>query len=266
MIDFEGFKTYLYEEELAESTISTYLHGLKIYSEKFDDITKPNLIAFKKYLMENFKPKTINNRISAILRYCDYKGISIKLKQVKEQKQTHVDNVISRKQYDTLINGLKNDKNYLWYVNITLIARTGMRISEALRVTKKDLISGSVIMYAKSHLRTIYFPQSMVDDIMPYLDEISDNDVIMRNYKGQPITSRGVAGKLKDLGNLYGIPLEVMHPHSFRHFFAIEFLKRNNNISLLADILGHSNVNMTQIYLRQSQTQQKDAVDEAVNW
>ena len=68
------------------------------------------------------------------------------------------------------------------------------------------------------------------------------------------------------MGNLYGIPLEVMHPHSFRHFFAIEFLKRNNNISLLADILGHSNVNMTQIYLRQSQTQQKDAVDEAVNW
>jgi site-specific recombinase XerD len=64
----------------------------------------------------------------------------------------------------------------------------------------------------------------------------------------------------------YDIPQEVMHPHAFRHFFAIEFLKRNNNIALLADLLGHGSVNVTQIYLRQSQEQQKKEIDEAVDW
>lgn len=57
-----------------------------------------------------------------------------------------------------------------------------------------------------------------------------------------------------------------MYPHSFRHFFAIEFLKRNSNIALLADLLGHQSVSVTQIYLRMSQEQQKDAIDKAVNW
>ena len=57
-----------------------------------------------------------------------------------------------------------------------------------------------------------------------------------------------------------------MHPHAFRHFFAMEFIKRKNDISLLADLLGHGDVKVTQIYLRQSQEQQRAAVDEAVDW
>lgn len=57
-----------------------------------------------------------------------------------------------------------------------------------------------------------------------------------------------------------------MHPHSFRHFFAMEFLKRNGNIALLADLLGHGSVNVTQLYLRQSQEQQRQAIDKAVDW
>lgn len=64
----------------------------------------------------------------------------------------------------------------------------------------------------------------------------------------------------------YGIPKEVLHPHSFRHFFAIEFLRRNQNVSLLADLLGHSTVNTTMIYLRMSQEQQKRMIDDAVVW
>lgn len=266
MIDIEGFKIFLYEEELSENTISAYLFALKTYSEMFDDITKPNLLVFKKSLMAKFKPKTVNNRIAAIMKYCKFKNINVNLKQVKEQKQTHVDNVISEEQYETLMNGLKADGDSRWYVNIALIAKTGMRISEAIRVTKKDLLSGSVTMPAKAHLRTIYFPKSLINEIMPYLDGTGENDTVMKNHLGEPITSRGVSGQMKIFADLYGIPKEVMHPHSLRHFFAIEFLKRNNNIALLADILGHSNVNITQIYLRQSQEQQKDAIDKAVDW
>ena len=64
----------------------------------------------------------------------------------------------------------------------------------------------------------------------------------------------------------YGIPKEKMHPHAFRHMFAVEFLKRNNDISLLADIMGHSGVNTTMIYTRRSGEEQKRDFDETVNW
>ncbi len=266
MIDIKGFKEYLYEEELSENTVETYIQGVKRYAEMYDTISKPNLLSFKKYLLDNFKPKTINNRITAILNYCKYKGIPMKLKQVKEPKQTYIDNVITVQQYEKLTAGLKNDCNFRWYSYITLLSKTGMRISEALRVTKADILHGSVTMQAKAHMRTIYFPKSLIGDIMPYLDSIEDRDVVMMNHKGKPLTSRGVSERLQEFAKKYDIPKEVMHPHSFRHFFAIEFLKRNNNISFLADLLGHGSVNITQIYLRQSQEEQKSAIDKAVDW
>ena len=64
----------------------------------------------------------------------------------------------------------------------------------------------------------------------------------------------------------YGIDQKYMHPHSFRHLFAIEFLKRNNNLPLLADLLGHSSVATTAIYTRLTREEQQNALDDAVNW
>lgn len=266
MLDIDGFKEYLYEEELAPNTIATYVKGVEKYAERFDTITKPNLIEFKRYLVENYKPQTVNLRITALLTYCKYKGIEMKLKQVKLAKKTSIDNVISLDQYNRLIDGLKRDNNMRWYITIVVLARTGMRISEALKIRKSDIINGKVTLSAKAHMRTIFFPKTLTDEILPYLSNVSDDDFVLQNHNGQPITSRGVSGELRRFADKYGIPKEVMHPHSFRHFFAIEFVKRNNNISLLADLLGHGSVNITQIYLRQSEEQQKTAVDNTVNW
>lgn len=266
MIDLEGFKDYLYEEELSENTIDCYMTAMKLYSSMFAEMTKRNLILYKTRLMEKYKPKTVNLRLTATLAYCKYKGIAMRIKCIKEPKKTHIDNVISAEQVDMLLNRLEADGREQWRVNVLLLAKTGMRISEALRVTKKDVLSGSVTMHTKAHMRTIYFPKSLVEDIREYLDGLSDNDTVMRSKYGKTMTKRGISEGLQRYARLYGIPKEVMHPHSFRHFFAIEFLKRNNNIALLADILGHSDVKMTQLYLRQSQEQQQDAVDKAVDW
>lgn len=266
MIDIDGFRNYLYEEELAKNTIVTYIKGVEEYAELFDEITKPNLIEFKQCLIEKFKPQTVNLRITALMRYCKYKGLNDKVKLVKEQKKTHIDNIITLEQYERLINGLKADGNKRWYYHIILLSKTGMRISEALKVTKRDILNGKVTMHSKGHMRTIYFPKTLIDDMGIYLEQFGENEVIMRNHLGKPITSRGVSGKLKEFAKKYDIPKENLHPHAFRHFFAIEFLKRNNNIALLADLLGHGSVKITQIYLRQSQEQQQQAVDEAVNW
>ncbi len=57
-----------------------------------------------------------------------------------------------------------------------------------------------------------------------------------------------------------------MHPHAFRHLFAVEFMKRNNNMFLLADLLGHSGVNTTMLYVRMSAEQQQQELDKVVNW
>jgi hypothetical protein len=94
MIDIKGFENYLYEEELSPNTINNYITALKKYSDVYDEITKVNLIQHKKYLIDNFKPKTVNNRITAILCYCKYKEIPIKIQKYYKNFGFKSENII----------------------------------------------------------------------------------------------------------------------------------------------------------------------------
>lgn len=232
MLDFKGFRDYLYEEELSQNTIKAYLTGLQqYYLEQYDEITKPNLIAFKQSLIEKgLKPQTVNNRITALLKYCKFKEIPMRVKQVKEQRKTHIDNVITADQVEHLLNSLKADGNMVWYYNILLLSKTGMRISEARKIKKKDILNGSVTIPTKAHMRTIYFPKSLVDEMQEYLSGLDDDALVLRSLCGKGLSKEAVNSRLKVFAEKYGIPREVMHAHSFRHFFAIEFLKRKNDI------------------------------------
>lgn len=125
MINFEGFRAYLYEEELSKNTIDSYLFGLKRYAEQYEEISKANVVEFKAYLNERFKPQTVNLRLSAVRKYCEYKGINLKIKEVKEPKKTHIDNIISDDQFRRV--WLKYDmtretvQNPFWYRNTKLV-------------------------------------------------------------------------------------------------------------------------------------------------
>lgn len=266
MIDIEGFRAKLYEDELAANTIRSYVYAVKQYAAQYDDISKPHLIKHKQQLIQRYKPATVNLRITALLAYCRYAGQPQRVKTVKLQRQTHIENVITQEQHDLLIRSLRSDGLHHWAGNVLLLSMTGMRISEAVRITKRDITAGSVTMSTKGKMRTIYFPQKLIDELASDLEQLGATDQVIRGCTGKPITADSVRDGLKRYAARYGIPAEVMHPHSFRHFFAVEFLKRNGNIALLADLLGHSSINITRIYLQQSQGQQKDAVDDAVDW
>lgn len=266
MIDVEGFRSKLYDDELSESTIRSYVYAVQQYAATHDTISKPELIAYKQELIRRYKPATVNLRIMALHAYCRYAGIPMRVKTVKLQRATHVENVISQEQHDLLIRRLRADGLYHWAANILILSMTGMRISEAVRVTKRDIASGSVTMSTKGKMRTIYFPRKLIDELGEDLEQLGAADRVIRGCTGKPITADSVRDGLQRYADRYGIPREVMHPHSFRHFFAVEFLKRNGNIALLADLLGHSSINITRIYLQQSQGQQKGAVDAAVDW
>ena len=266
MIDIEGFRAKLYEDELAQNTIRSYVYAVQQYAAQYQDISKPHLIEHKQQLIKLYKPATVNLRITALLAYCRYAGQPQRVKTVKLQRQTHVENVISHEQHDLLIRRLRADGLHHWAGNVLLLSMTGMRISEAVRITKRDLAAGSVTMSTKGHMRTIYFPQKLIDELSADLEQLGASDRVIRGCTGKPITADSVRDGLRRYAERYGIPKEVMHPHSFRHFFAVEFLKRNGNIALLADLLGHSSINITRIYLQQSQGQQKGAVDDAVDW
>ena len=86
------------------------------------------------------------------------------------------------------------------------------------------------------------------------------------NRNGDQITPRGIAVRIKELAFKYGINPEVVHPHSFRHLFALNFLSKSNDLALLADLLGHESMDTTRIYLQRSSREQKKLIDRVVDW
>ena len=89
---------------------------------------------------------------------------------------------------------------------------------------------------------------------------------LFRNRYGHPISARGLALRLKGFADQFGLDPKVVHPHSFRHRFAKNFLDKCNDISFLADLMGHESIETTRIYLRRTTTEQREVFDKIVTW
>ena len=264
--ELEAFKNYLTEEELSQNTIQSYLFSVRKFFESYPELNKLNAIAWKESLMQKFSPKTVNLRLRGLVCYAEYKEVFLKIKYVKIHKSIHTENVITREQFHYLLQCLKTDGQEQWCINLMILGRTGARISELLRITKADAVRGYAELYTKGKVRRIYIPSSLTADLTEYMQNMKDTDVLVRSTKNRPIAKRSFDGTLKRFADKYGIPRKVMHAHSFRHLIAVEFLKSTGNITLLADVLGHSGVNTTMIYTRLSSEEQKREIDKAVNW
>lgn len=262
----EAFRDYLMEDEKSSNTIDNYMYAANIYFSMFEDINKKNMIDFKKHMIENFSPKTAANRCIAMNKFCDFSGKpECKVKSIKIHKSTTVENVITKEQCQRMLDGLRADGNDKGYWMIMFLSRTGARVSELVQMDKKCLNKGVLELWTKGKIRKILIPDRLIQESREYFSTV-EGDLLFPSKYGGKMTTRGVAECINRWAKKYGIPKEVAHPHSFRHLFAVEFLKNNNNIALLADILGHESVDTMAIYLRLSAQEQKNQFNMAVDW
>ncbi len=155
------FRNHLQRENLSQNTISAYLLSVRIYEQLGGEITKRNLLAFKGYLMETYKPKTVNLRIQAINKYLDFiKRSNFRLSPVKIQQKNFLENVISDADYKFLKNSLKKDGNWEWYFVVRYLAATGARVSELIQIKVEHVLTGYFDLYSKGgKLRLLYIPK-----------------------------------------------------------------------------------------------------------
>lgn len=262
------FIVYLEGRELAQNTVDAYVSSMRQFFNNYQEVTKANGLRWKQDLLENgLKPKSVNIRLNAFNSFCTMNGIEHeKVKTVRVHNSTAVSNVISTEDYQRLLSGLLKDDNLKWYFNIRLLAATGSRVSEYVRLRKSDFDRGYAELWTKGKMRRIYIPESFRNEAENYYKDLEPKDFLLRNRYGKQMSTRGVSQMLQNFSVKYEIEKKVMHPHAFRHLFAIEFLKRNGNLSLLSDIMGHSSVSTTAIYTRMTREQQQDAVNKTINW
>jgi len=263
------FERHLRETNLSENTISSYLFAVRQFTEQYDDITQKNLRAYKAWLIESYKPKTVNLRLRAMNCYLESIGKEKwKLPFVRVQQKAFLENVISEADYEYFKNCLKRDDEMFWYFVIRFLAATGARVSELIQIKVEHIKLGHLDLYSKGgKLRRIYIPKALRDEALSWLSgKRQESGFIFLNKYGERITTRGISGQLKKLATRYGINPAVVYPHSFRHRFAKSFLERCNDIAFLADLMGHESIETTRIYLRKTATEQRTIVDDVVVW
>lgn len=263
------FETHLRKENLSENTISSYVMTVKLFESLSDEITKKSLLAFKGYLIESYKPKTVNLRIQAINKYLEFiKKEKLKLQPIKLQQKTFLENVISDADYKYLKNCLKRDGNMDWYFVVRYLAATGARVSELIQIKVEHVMLGYYDIYAKGgKIRRLYIPKKLREETQRWLEQKNiDSGFLFLNRFGERITTRGIAQQLKSFAVKYGINPKVVYPHSFRHRFAKNFLEKYNDIALLADLMGHESIETTRIYLRRTASEQQEIVDKIITW
>ena len=263
------FERHLRETNLSENTIASYLFAVRQYNEQYDGITQKNLKAYKVWLIENYKPKTVNLRLRAINCYLESIGkAKWKMPFVRVQQKAFLENVISEADYEYFKSSLKRDDEMFWYFVIRFLAATGARVSELIQIKVEHIKLGHLDLYSKGgKLRRIYIPKSLQDESLSWLaDNHQESGFIFLNKYGERITTRGISGQLKKLAVRYDINPAVVYPHSFRHRFAKSFLERCNDIAFLADLMGQESIESTRIYLRKTSTEQRAIVDQVVDW
>lgn len=264
------FKTFLISSNLAANTVSAYLVAIKGYFDMYDEITKHNLLEWKVYLIENFKAKTVNLKIQAMNKYLEFiKKTNLRIKAVKVQQRTFLENVISDADYVFLKKKLKQEKNKEWYFIVRFLCATGARISELIKIKVEHVTTGYIDLYTKGgKIRRIYIPLALRKETLIWIREALkiETGYIFLNRFGNRITSRGISQQLKNFAIKFGIDPKVVYPHSFRHRFAKNFLDKYNDIALLADLMGHESIETTRIYLRKTASEQQEIVDKIVTW
>lgn len=263
------FERHLRETNLSDNTIASYLFAVRQFTDQYDGVTQKNLRAYKMWLIESYKPKTVNLRLRAINCYLESIGKEKwKLPFVRVQQKAFLENVISEADYEYFKNCLKRDDEMFWYFVIRFLAATGARVSELIQIKVEHIRLGHLDLYSKGgKLRRIYIPKALQDEALSWLSgKQQESGFIFLNKYGDRITTRGISGQLKKLAVRYDINPAVVYPHSFRHRFAKSFLDRCNDIAFLADLMGHESIETTRIYLRKTSTEQRAIIDDVVDW
>lgn len=262
----EEFREWLIENERSENTINNYMESVKQFFALYPEVTKKNMIDFKQQKLEKYSPKTAANRCIGMNQYCEFVGKpECKVKSIKIHKQNTVENVPKLEEYERILECLENDGDWKTYWIIKFLAKTGARASEFIRFEQSHLKKGEATLWTKGKIRKILIPEELIKESAWYFSEITESKWMFPNRYGKQMTTRGLDSIIKKCKK-YGIREEILHAHAFRHLFAIQFLRRNKNIALLADLMGHESVDTTAIYLRLSAEEQKRQFNSSMNW
>lgn len=250
----EKYREHLINEEKSDSTLEKYLRDICAFRSWLceREVDKQTVLEYKAYLIENYKPASVNSVISSLNGFFVYsEWYDCKVKSLKIQKQLFAskEKELTKAEYENLLDAAKSKNNERLYLLIQTICSTGIRVSELRFVTVTAVHSGVANINCKGKLRRVFLPKALCKALMQYIrvQKITSGPVFV-SRTGKPLDRSNIWAEMKKLCESAGVSGDKVFPHNLRHLFARTYYSTQKDIVRLADILGHSSVNTTRLY------------------
>ena len=259
--DLEGFKEYLIERENSAATVQKYMTDIRTFyrflgrdkrGDKQCRIDKQHLIGYKTWLLDHYAVSSANSMIAALNQFLVYAGAGLlRLRRIRVQRQLFAvqEKEMSREEYRKLIAAANTKGKQMLALLIETICATGIRVSELPYFTVENVKSGRIQVRNKGKMRYILIPVLLKAKLMHYIQRAGiTRGYIFRTRSGQPKDRSNIWSEMKALHEEAGIDPRKIFPHNLRHLFAKVYYAATKDFAGLADILGHSSLEVTRIY------------------
>lgn len=250
------FKHYLIIEEKSTATIEKYIRDVIAFSDFADgkEITKELSINFKQNLIDNgYAVRSINSMLSSLNSLFSYlQWNDCKVKNLKFQQDVFCpeNKELSKDEYFRLVKAAEECGNERLCLIMQTICATGIRVSELSYITVESAKKGQAKIFCKGKNRTIMIVKKLQKRLLKYARERKiKSGAIFITSKGKPVSRTNIWKEMKELCKRAHVNPSKVFPHNLRHLFARIFYSMEKDIAQLADILGHSSINTTRIYI-----------------
>lgn len=264
----EDFEKYLYKEEKSENTVQKYLHDVRAFMIFAGDseITKEMVIAYKnKLINENYAVRSINSMLASLNSFFAFLGwADCKVKSIKLQRQVYCpeEKELTKSEYIRLVNTAKQKGNERLNLILQTICGTGIRVSELQFITVEAIKTGEAIVSLKGKTRNVFIVKELRKKLLRYVGEQGiKSGAIFITRTGKPMSRTNIWREMKNLCAQANVNPKKVFPHNLRHLFARTFYGIEKDIAKLADILGHSSINTTRIYIISTGTEHRQRME-----
>ena len=259
----KSFESWLQREERSQGTIEKYLRDLRAFcrfgaeQNATAEELKEKLASWKDYLIRSgYAVVTVNSMLTAVNGFFRFMGWEeCRVRPVRRQRRIFSDEKkeLSKSEYMCLLRAAEEEGNQRLYYILQTIAATGIRISELPFITAEALKAGRAEVNCKGKLRVIFLTKKLCRTLRQYCRQqgILSGSVFVTK-SGRPVNRSNIWAEMKKLCESAGVAAEKVFPHNLRHLFARTFYRMEKDIAKLADLLGHTSIETTRIYLMES--------------
>ena len=228
---------------------------------KGKQIKKETVIEYKDYLKKRYAVRSVNSMLASLNGIFNFLSLySLKVKSLKLQKQVFCpeEKELTREEYLRLCKAAKQNRNIRLALVLQTICSTGIRVSELKYITAQAVLKGEATVSSKAKTRSVFIVKELKQKLLRYMAEQNiKSGMVFVTRSGKPLSRTNIWREMKALCEQANVNPEKVFPHNLRHLFARVFYGIEKDIAKLADILGHSSINTTRIYIISTGTEHR---------